>query len=34
MILRMVIRDTNRTLKTVIRRASPPVIAHEGASYA
>jgi hypothetical protein len=30
----MVIRDINRTLKTVVRRASPPVSACEGSSYA
>jgi hypothetical protein len=29
----MVIRDINRTLKTVVRRASPPVSARESSSY-
>jgi hypothetical protein len=34
MISRMVIRDTNRTLKMVIRQASPPNSVCEGSSYA
>jgi hypothetical protein len=33
MISKMVIRDINRILKTVVRRASPPVSACEGSSY-